>query len=90
MESRRWLLLREPERRRVRTCVTDDGLSTRAELGTRRVRWDDLVVIETDHPGSWATAVLARTEDGSTVRLRGVRPQEVDEVRAAWRAAVGP
>lgn len=130
--GRSWLVLREPERRRIRVAATvlamlllgsvvwdvvtrhevggqfvgacfllwmvlelrvgtrsdDEGLTVRAELGARRLRWADLKAVETDQPARWATGVLARCQDGSTVRLRGVRPGEVGEVQEAWGQAV--
>lgn len=75
---------------RAGTWASAVGLTVRDEWTTRRVPWEEVEAVDSDHPGRWATSVVARTKGGSTVRLRGVQPDEVGEVRTAWREAVGP
>lgn len=70
---------------RPRTRADNEGLLLRGEFSREhRIPWSNVQDIRAEG-GRWATAVQVDLSDGRTMKLPGVSPEQIDEVRAARR-----
>lgn len=76
---------------RPRTRATDEGLLIRGEFSREKlIAWRDVHDVDAEG-GRWATAVTANLTDGTSVKLPGVAPRELESVKASRPGgATGP